>query len=151
MANKPPFAKGIIKKTLRAILDPDLSAKQKGAIWVFFGNKCAFCDVEMKRNSRKGHMYHLQPGIPNHISNRVLACEICNGNEKLDRKWKEFLMEKCNHDQVTYDMRYDKIMKWVNQNGSFQLSEQQQKALDEEVVRVNGELENAVKRLRALK
>ena len=47
----------------------------------------------------------------NYIRNRVLACKECNGNEKRERDWQEFLKSKC-ADEATFRMRYKRITDW---------------------------------------
>ena len=49
----------------------------------------------------------------NHISNRVLSCATCNGDEKLDKPWLEFLDEKVK-DQNLLDERRRRIKGWMS-------------------------------------
>ena len=45
--------------------------------------------------------------------NRVLACARCNGDEKRERDWREFLGEKCD-DPAVLEHRRALIQTWVN-------------------------------------
>jgi hypothetical protein len=84
-------------------------------LWEFFGSACAYCGGPLKRGQREGHVDHLVPttdGGVNHISNRVLSCATCNGDEKLDRPWLEFLGEKVK-DRSLVNKRRKRIEAWM--------------------------------------
>ncbi len=81
----PSMAKNQIKRSLLQIIDTHPNKSQKQQVWNCFDNKCAYCDIVIDPNSRKGHLDHLQAvkdGGTNEIYNFVLACNICNGDEK---------------------------------------------------------------------
>lgn len=93
----PAMAKNTIKRSLRAIVDRELTGPEKAAIWVYFSSRCAYCGCDLIPGAREGHMDHLIPvqcGGTNHISNRVLSCPRCNGDEKREEDWKNFLERK---------------------------------------------------------
>ncbi len=46
---------------------------------------------------------------------RVTACARCNGDEKRERPWQEFLVEKSGNDRVLADRR-TRIEEWVAQH-----------------------------------
>jgi hypothetical protein len=50
-------------------------------------------------------------GGTNHISNRVLSCPACNGDEKRDEDWLVFLQKKT-LDQQIFRARRDRIESW---------------------------------------
>ncbi|WP_313492895.1 HNH endonuclease [Psychrobacter faecalis] len=81
----PSMAKNQIKRSLLQVIDTHPNKSQKQQVWNYFDNKCAYCDIVIDPNSRKGHLDHLQAvkdGGTNEIYNFVLACNICNGDEK---------------------------------------------------------------------
>jgi 5-methylcytosine-specific restriction endonuclease McrA len=93
----PSYAKNIIRNTLREIVDPVPSEGEILDLWETFGSKCAYCNRPLEQGARQGHIDHLVSTIAdgtNHISNRVLACSRCNGDEKRDQNWIEFLRLK---------------------------------------------------------
>ena len=87
-------------------------------MWEYFVSACAFCGGNLKRSERKGHADHLvaaSQGGRNHIFNRVLACSTCNGDEKLDADWVEFLklkVEKGDLDEAECARRRKSIEEW---------------------------------------
>ena len=112
-------ARNAIKRALKALVDPVPKANDKTKVWDYFENKCAFCGVELTRKSRKGHIDHLIPeslGGRNTLVNRVLSCNTCNGDEKLDQDWKLFIRSKC-LDYSQYLERKKHIETWVEING----------------------------------
>jgi 5-methylcytosine-specific restriction endonuclease McrA len=90
----PSQAKNAVKKALIEIVDPQPSKREKDALWEHFHSRCAYCGGELVRTERKGHIDHLvsvTKGGSNHISNRVLACSICNGDKKREQDWEAFI------------------------------------------------------------
>ena len=57
-------------------------------------------------------MDHLIPNGGNGLYNKVLACSICNGDEKREQDWQEFLKEKCSGDPSIFNDRYQRIVTW---------------------------------------
>jgi len=53
----------------------------------------------------------------NHISNRVLACNICNGDEKRENDWQKFLAQKCGDDVAACVNRTTRIREWQQECG----------------------------------
>ncbi len=114
----PSKAKNAIIKALLEIIDPPPTKIQKKNLRSFFENKCAFCGTYIDPDGRKEHIDHLIPssqGGSNHISNRVLACSICNGDEKLDQNWEKFLENKV-LDLKIFQERRVRIIEWVKMN-----------------------------------
>jgi hypothetical protein len=126
----PSMAKNTIKRSLRAIVDRELSATEKTAIWNHFSSQCAYCGKELTREDREGHIDHLIPttsGGTNHISNRVLSCPTCNGDEKREEDWKSFLNRKI-VDPATREARIRRIQSWV------QMHSHLKKPIDERIL-----------------
>lgn len=93
----PAQAKNAIRRALRAVVDPELGRQHTDELWTYFDSKCAYCGANLDRGRRQGQLDHLVPttlGGTNHFSNRVLSCGPCNGDEKRERDWSEFLAEK---------------------------------------------------------
>lgn len=110
-----PQAKNMMKRALSEILDPGPTAAQVAQIWDHFENECAYCESPLTKSAREGHLDHLDSNGPNAAGNRVLSCGPCNGDEKRDMPWEEFLRVKCPDEEVR-DARRAKILDWVGQN-----------------------------------
>lgn len=110
-APTPSYVKNIIQRSLREIVDPSPSSKEKQTIWDFFNSKCAYCGKKLRKERREGHIDHLVPDGTNQLRNRVLSCADCNGDEKRDKPWKEFLAQKCSNKQIEAE-RKSKILQW---------------------------------------
>ncbi|NOY92973.1 MAG: HNH endonuclease [Deltaproteobacteria bacterium] len=89
-----------MRRSISEIVDPGLTRLEKDLLWKHFGASCAFCGEGIERASRTGHVDHLESGGGNGPRNRVLACARCNGDEKREREWREFLSEKCMNAEV---------------------------------------------------
>jgi hypothetical protein len=111
-------AKNYIRHTLRKAVDPDPSAKQIQALWVHFESRCAYCGCELDRDNRKAHRDHLDASGRNHISNRVLSCNICNGDDKREQNWELFLVERCGSDVEAHKARRQRILDWQKACGN---------------------------------
>jgi hypothetical protein len=104
--------KNYIGHTLRKAVDPDPSAKQIQALWAHFESRCAYCGCELDPDNRKAHRDHLEASGRNHISNRVLSCGVCNGDDKRERNWESFLSEKCGSAIEVHKTRRQRILDW---------------------------------------
>jgi hypothetical protein len=109
------YAKNIIRRTLRAVVDPEPTIHDIERVWEYFGSACAYCDQKLRHHNREGDIDHLVSGATNHISNRVLSCKPCNGDKKRDRDWLEFLRDTSS-DKVAFRERRDKINSWCRAN-----------------------------------
>ncbi len=112
------YAKNTIRRALRAVVDPEPSEKEVVKIWDFFSSACAYCGRNLKKGAREGHVDHLVPATAagtNHISNRVLSCSVCNGDEKGDEPWLNFLRAKTK-DQTLFKNRRKRIEDWMSRN-----------------------------------
>jgi hypothetical protein len=112
-----PKAKNAMRRAVEELLSRPLTASEKNRIWDYFDSRCAYCDKLIDRVARHGHMDHLDcsaDGGGNYIRNRVLACKECNGNEKREGDWQEFLRSKCS-DPASFKLRRQKILAWQSQ------------------------------------
>jgi hypothetical protein len=81
-------------RAVNEILDPSPGQSSFDRVWEHFRSECAYCGQPLDKASRQGHMDHADPVGGNHIRNRVLACGACNGDEKREMPWREFLRLK---------------------------------------------------------
>lgn len=106
-------AKNDIRSCFMEIVDPSPSSAEVDRLWTSFDSQCAYCGKLLTRESREGHLDHLDAkdtGL-NHVSNRVLACAVCNGDEKRETDWRKFIASKGTTDEV--EPRIKKIEMWV--------------------------------------
>jgi HNH endonuclease len=109
-----PGAKNAMHRAIEALYWRPLNEQERERIWQYFHSRCAYCDKEIDRKHRHGHMDHLEcsrTGGTNYIRNRVLACKECNGNEKREQCWQEFLRSKCAN-STTFRLRKNRIDMW---------------------------------------
>lgn len=119
------MAKNKIKRALGAILDPPPAENEKTLIWEYFENTCAYCGLVMERKSRTGHLDHVvstADGGNNSIHNHVLSCGKCNGDQKREMEWIQFLKQK-NRDIQTYELRKVKIENWLAKSANNRTTE----------------------------
>lgn len=92
-----PQAKNVMLRAMREILDP--SPTDVGPVWDHFGSRCAYCDVALDLAGRSAHIDHAEAAGGNHLGNLVLACGTCNGDQKREMPWREFVASKSLTDQ----------------------------------------------------
>jgi hypothetical protein len=102
-------AKNRMARAVDSILDAWPASKDP--IWDFFGSQCAYCGVKLVKSERLGHIDHATSKAGNHMGNLVLACSVCNGDEKLDMGWREFLEQKVSDPAVRQE-RVAQIERW---------------------------------------
>ncbi len=108
----PSVAKNMMRRSLAAIVDPPPTAAQVEELWRYFRGECVYCGITIPRSSRTGHLDHLVPGGTNSIFNLALACAKCNGDEKRELPWREFLQKKARH-SVECSEREARIEAWL--------------------------------------
>jgi hypothetical protein len=146
----PGYAKNTIRRALRAVVDPEPTAMEIKELWAHFDSACAYCGRQLSKVDRGGHIDHLVSGGTNHISNRVLACPPCNGDEKRESNWKEFLELKCASDVGMFNQRSQKIQSWrkANERLPARIKESE---LEKEIEQAVGAFDSAVANLRRLR
>jgi len=88
-------------------------------------------------------------GGSNRLSNLVLACNICNGDEKRESNWKGFLAGKYGVDNSEYQQKIKRIEDWVEINGGNPfLSESEINALQIEFDVINEVLTKSIEKFR---
>jgi HNH endonuclease len=113
-------AKNTIRRALWRLVDRNPNKTEITRLWRHFQSECAYCGRPLIKGDRKAHIDHLDANRSvnrNHVSNRVLACNICNGDEKRDSDWEKFLAQKCGDDVAAYVIRSSKIREWQQQCG----------------------------------
>lgn len=150
----PSQARNAIKRCLKGLIDPAPSKKGIQQLWEHFNHRCAYCGISLEKASRKAHKDHLiaeADGGSNGLSNLVLSCGRCNGDEKLDLDWQQFLKMKCGNDQETYQERLETIENWISKNGGpVQLTNAQLQAIDAAYQRINKVFSECVVSLREI-
>ncbi len=144
------MARNYIRKSLKAINDPYPTESEKNLLWEYFENKCIYCNRKLVREERNGHLDHIIPstdGGSNSIYNCVLACSICNGDEKREINWKDFLKEKCQNGNDLKD-KISKIEYWMNKD-----TKKRKEIEDEEIIikEVLSKFDSAINKLKQYK
>jgi 5-methylcytosine-specific restriction endonuclease McrA len=144
------LAKNTIRRALRAIGDAEPSRASVGELWAHFEARCAYCGRDVDRAARLAHLDHLVPtssGGSNHISNRVLACARCNGDEKREEVWSTYLRRKVT-DRVAHRKRRRKIEEWIAAKAMADRDQVSDAVLGREIDRAIAAFDLAVRRLR---
>ncbi len=111
----PPQARNAIKKSLFGLLGTKLTDEARDAIWEVFESSCAYCGRNLDRSRREGHMDHVVAAMAGGIEglqNFVLACGVCNGDEKREMPWETFLATRA-ADPVVRREREARIRSWI--------------------------------------
>jgi hypothetical protein len=128
-------AKNRMRRTVEEILDP--GPRDVDALWGHFGAQCAYCGKTLNRDRREGHVDHAYPDGGNDLGNLVLACGSCNGDEKREEAWHEFLRRKTPDDAI-FAEREGRIHIWLGQHP-------RKSATDSpEITRVRDEIEGLI-------
>jgi hypothetical protein len=107
------FAKNIMRRAIEDLVDPPPRAAEQRALRAYFGNRCCYCGGDAPE--RLGHIDHATPGGGNHLGNFVLACATCNGDEKREQGWNDFLTAKCPDAEIRSG-RHAKISEWFEKH-----------------------------------
>lgn len=110
--------KNFVRRAFREVVDPGPDKSAVSRIWTHFESRCCYCDRQLNRAAKEGHIDHLisaSKGGTNQVGNRVLSCPQCNEKEKLDRDWREFLNDKCPQSAVLAE-RVARIEAWRTAN-----------------------------------
>ncbi len=90
-------------RALDTILDPPPTSD--APIWDYFGSECAYCRRPLDKKARYGDIDHADADGGNHLGNLVLACPPCNGDEKRETPWLEFLEIKVSDPELRESRR----------------------------------------------
>lgn len=118
MKPTPSLVKNLMRRGLRLLVDPEPVAKDRQRVIAFFEHCCAYCGCRVKKGGEDlDHLVSSAKGGRNHISNRVLSCKPCNAQEKREKDWAEFLLEKYGQGHI-FEERQRKILSWVQNAGA---------------------------------
>ncbi len=149
------MAKNSMQRSLFKIIYGYPADKEKMDVWQYFDNCCAYCGYHIEVGSRKGHLDHLiaiSDGGTNDIHNFVLACHICNGDEKREQSWLDFLKLKCSDlSSEVFEQRLMKIKTWQGQSDIQQFDENVQLEIKAIIEQAKQDFDKAVDNMRALK
>lgn len=144
------LAKNHIRRALRTVVDPEPNKRAIARLWQHFKSACAYCGRRLDKTLRQGHIDHLVHDGPNHISNRVLACPPCNGDEKREGPWLEFLRKKVSRRGV-FLARKKTIETWVAGERAQEALKFDRELLQGEIAAVVKRFDRAVARLRRIR
>jgi hypothetical protein len=122
----PSTAKNHMRRTLWALLNPMPSSTEIDELWQYFESRCAYCGMRLDRRARGGHLDHIvssSAGGTNEIYNRVLSCPKCNGDDKRDEPWQEFLKRTVS-DSGLLKTRHAIISNWIARSTRTTLNEE---------------------------
>jgi 5-methylcytosine-specific restriction endonuclease McrA len=128
-------AKNRMRRAAEEIVDPGPTDLEP--IWTYFDARCAYCGKQLRRELREGHVDHAEPGGGNHLGNLVLACGPCNGDEKREESWRDFLHRKVG-DPDTRDERAARIETWSLMHAKPRSTESQ------EIAALRADVENLI-------
>ena len=128
-------AKNLMRRAVDEIVDP--GPRSVDSLWEYFDARCAYCRRELSRDRREGHVDHADAAGGNHLGNLVLACGSCNGDEKREESWRDFLHAKT-ADDVEFAERESRILGW------FALHSRSERRHSVEVARVRTEIEGLI-------
>lgn len=107
-------AKNLMRRALADLLDRLPGESEQRRLREHFEHRCAYCSAPA--GLRDGHIDHAEPKGGNSIGNLLLACKVCNGDEKREMHWETFLQKKCGADRPLYEQRWQRIRAWMNNN-----------------------------------
>ncbi len=151
----PSQARNAIKRSLKALIDPKITKTDKAVIWQYFENRCAYCGCGLNPTERKAHIDHVLPeseGGSNQLCNLILTCPTCNGDEKREMPWQEFLATKHDVRSKKYKRRHEKITAWFELNsGSPTITTKQQEQLTAAFTEINACYSKVVEQIKQTK
>jgi HNH endonuclease len=114
----PSIAKNQMRRCLRAIIDPHPTTAEIAELWEYFQRSCAYCGGVLSHSDRTGQLDHVvahSKGGTNSIFNHVLSCGPCNGDEKREQHWENFLAQQESNVEVQ-KMRHSRIKFWLDRH-----------------------------------
>lgn len=102
-----------MRRALADLLDPPPTERDQQRLRAHFEHRCCYCGASAPPGL--GHFDHARPQGGNGLANFVLACAACNGNEKREADWEDFLATKCPASGLEYAQRRAHILAWVGQ------------------------------------
>jgi hypothetical protein len=130
----PAQVKNLMHRAFSDLIDPPPTASEQQRLRAHFEHRCAYCDAPAA--VRDGHLDHAEAEGGNAINNLVLACRVCNGDEKREMHWEKFLARKCGDDADVFTRRRSRIVSWLGA-----LDERRRPPRDLEALREQAEAE----------
>jgi hypothetical protein len=151
-SHTPSFAKNIIARSLRTLVDPSPTSSELRRLADHFSHRCAFCETMLHSRPKDAQLDHLDPNGSNGVWNRVYACENCNEKEKRDMPWKDFLRSKATN-PTDYSRHEALILTWIQSNAAnkVELDHEWNRIIKSEIETVTTAFDAAVARIRALR
>lgn len=109
-------ATNIMRRALRDLIDEVPSDAQQLLLREHFGHRCCYCGAPAPHGV--GHIDHADPKRGNGIGNLLLACRTCNGNQKREMPWAEFLAVTIGTDVCLHAERDTRIRAWLETHRS---------------------------------
>jgi hypothetical protein len=146
---KPPQARNSIRRALLYVAGVRFSKAYKERCRVHFADACCYCGTDIARASRQGHYDHaIAIASESSHFHLVYACGRCNGDQKRERDWEVFLLEKCEGDKAAFRTRRQAILDWFATEPPTMLGDNARRALkDAETLALSG-FNQAVETLR---
>jgi hypothetical protein len=113
---KLSVAKNVMRRALADLMDPPPNQTEQRELRAHFADCCCYCGASAP--PREGHLDHADPGGGNRLSNFLLACGRCNGDEKREAGWEDFLRAKCGLDAAVHGERRARIGAWLDRHRS---------------------------------
>jgi 5-methylcytosine-specific restriction endonuclease McrA len=102
--------KNLMRRALADVIDPPPSQADQVCLREHFGHQCCYCGADSR--PRDGHIDHAEVRGGNGLGNLLLACRTCNGDEKREMGWQDFLRRKCS-DETVFAERSARISTWL--------------------------------------
>lgn len=149
----PSLAKNMMRRSLRAVVDPHPRDEEIAEAWQFFDGLCVYCGKAIALGSKDMHLDHIDSetvGGANHISNRAPACANCNEKEKRELPWLEFLERKASSPEELVT-RHQKILAWIGRFSpeARRLDDELRREVGEEIGHAIAAYDVALERLRS--
>ena len=147
--SKPAQVKNLMRRGLRLLVDPNLSAEDKRRIYAFFDGRCAYCGDQIDGNGQLDHLIPTSKRGSNHISNRVLSCGDCNAKRNSIPSGDSSSPSNERAKRISSQMRQQKIEQWISECGdALVIPDAILSVVHEESDRVVEEYDIAVRRIR---
>jgi hypothetical protein len=106
--------KNLAQRALDDLVDPPPTDAEQQRLRDYFRGACCYCGADA--GPREGHLDHAERGQGNGLDNILLACGKCNGDEKRETPWLDFLRAKCGEDAAAFERRRQLIQEWIASN-----------------------------------
>ena len=109
-------AKNMMRRALADLMDPPPRESEQLELRDHFAHSCCYCGRDAP--PREGHLDHADTRGGKRLGNFLLACRRCNGDEKRETGWEDFLRAKCGDDAAVHGERHALISAWLDRHRS---------------------------------